>query len=412
LANTPKGKQGHRSSEDRRESPAWLSPLVLLLLLLAFVSNLYLAYLYVRVHQTPGGSVDSFCNLTERVNCANVSATRYASFLGVPVAVYGAEFYGLTALLVLLSSTRRWSLRAWESLLFWAMVAALPVSAVMAYISAFVIRMLCPLCSVIYGVNVAVLLLLLSIRRGSLYELLRAGPAEVSGALSKPAFRTPVVLLFVAGVSQLFWIPPLLGQPSPVAQADHTQPTDERFPGGGRIVGSPAAPVELVEFSDFQCSICSHAHEIIVEVLKRAGNKVYFRHYDYPLDMSCHRKVTRPFHTDACRAAYYARCADQQKRFWPFAAQLFANQHNLSKSDLKRYATAVGLDLEPLQRCVTAEATRNAVLEEIEEGLRRGVNGTPTFFINGEKIVGPRDVQFWLNKIDSLTGGSTSSPAR
>lgn len=376
---------------------------MLALLVAALASNVYLAHLYVRVNRSAGHPVDSFCNVNPTVNCANVAATHYSSFLNVPVAIYGAEFYGLVTLVVLLSAARLWSLRAWDSLLFWAMLLALPISAVMAYISAFVIGMLCPLCSVVYGANLLVLLILLAARRHALRELLCAGPRELRQALSSSPIRAAIALLLVLSVSQFFWVPPLMGQPR---VAGHVAPGQQEqaksYPRGGLTVGSPGAPVQIFEFSDFQCSVCSRAHDAIAELLVELQGQVYFRHFDFPLDQACNRVVTQPFHENACRAAYYARCADEQRLFWPFIKQLYTHQDALARSDLEGYSKKVGLDATRLATCLRRAETRQAVLGDIEEGIRRGVRGTPTFFVNGEEIVGPRDLAFWRSKVASL----------
>lgn len=393
-----------RSAEDpaSRVRQKLAAPIVLLLFV-ALASNVYLAQLYVRVQQASAGSVESFCNVNETINCANVAASGYSSFLGLPVAVYGAEFYGLSLLCVLLCLTRLWRLRHWDSLIFWLMLLALPVSLTMAYISAFVIKMLCPLCSAVYGANVLVLVLLLVARRGALGHLLRAGPCELRQALSSLPLRAGLAVLAVAAISQFFWVPPLLGQPHRRPIRRSARGTQHAYPPGGRLVGTPGAPVEIKEFSDFQCSVCSHAHEVVVELLRENSGKVYFQHLDFPLDMSCNREVTRPFHSHACKASYFARCADEQGRFWPFVDLLFHNQEDLSEPNLEAYAQQVGLDVDKLTTCARRPETRQAILGEVEEGIRLGVQGTPTFFVNGEKIVGPRDIAFWRRKIAELS---------
>jgi protein-disulfide isomerase len=112
-----------------------------------------------------------------------------------------------------------------------------------------------------------------------------------------------------------------------------------------------------------------------------------------------------PFHNYACQAAYYARCAAKQDKYWPFEAKLFENRERLTSKDLRGYAEEVGLDVAKLVKCAKSASTRQAVIEDIRRGLKREMKGTPTFFVNGEMIVGVRRVEFWEAKIAALLKG-------
>ncbi|MBW2731320.1 MAG: thioredoxin domain-containing protein [Deltaproteobacteria bacterium] len=374
---------------------------LLLLALAGLGSSLYLTDLHIRVHSAANpDTIDSFCNVSKGLDCVAVAASEYSSFLGIPIAVYGLEFFGLLTLGLLLSATGLWRVRHWDSLYFIAMLLATPASLIMAYVAVFKIKSVCLMCCAIYAVNGVGLLIMLVAYGRHLGELLRAGPRELlATAHGGPGLA--LLIVGAVGLSQFFWAPALFASAAPGAKSN--DPELAKIEQRGLLIGSADAVVLIEEFTDYECPHCSAAHNTLLQLVKRFPQKVRLRHVDYPLDQSCNRKIPRPFHREACVAAFFARCAAQQGRFWPYAAQLFHNQRALSPADLEGYATAIGLDAPRLRRCAQSKEVRQAVLNEIEEGIRRNVRGTPTFFINGkEQVLGPRPLKWWVEKVESL----------
>src|SRR4029077_20450635 len=110
--------------------------------------------------------------------------------------------------------------------------------------------------------------------------------------------------------------------------------------------GSPAkgpanAPIEMIEFSDFQCPFCLRAHPTVTQVLDTYGDRIRFVYRHYPL----------PNHPNARPAAEAAACANEQGKFWPFHDRLFANPAKLSDADLKQGAAELGLDTSKFNAC-------------------------------------------------------------
>lgn len=144
---------------------------------------------------------------------------------------------------------------------------------------------------------------------------------------------------------------------------------------GAASLGSANAPLTLIEFSDFQCPYCArHVRETFDQVKKAyvdTGKVRYvFRHF--PIEQ---------LHPQAWAAARTAECAERQGKFWDMHKQLFANQKQLSDADLQRYARASGLDLNALQQCVADPQVTAKITQDLDEGARAGVSGTPMFFI-------------------------------
>jgi protein-disulfide isomerase len=151
----------------------------------------------------------------------------------------------------------------------------------------------------------------------------------------------------------------------------------------GRNLGDDAAPVKIDVYSDFQCPNCLLFWEQVVPSLTTndiATGKAQLIYHDFAF-----------IGPESFAAAYAARCADQQDRFWPFHDYLFANQGHenagaYSDARLTQMATAGGLDTDKWSTCRAAAATEAAVRQETAAGQARGVNGTPTVFVNGTKL--------------------------
>ena len=395
-----KRSQQPEKSDPMERQRRWLLLPVLLLLLLGAAASAYLLHLDFAVRSPEGPPGDTFCAISARVNCVTVAASAYSSFLGLPVALYGLEFFALALVVLLLSATKAWDLRRWDSLLFCASLLALPAIGVLAWISAFRIHSVCIVCMAVYAAVLLLLLLLGLAGRKALGSLVVDGPRELLGNLGRPRLGVGVVVVSLAALSQFFWAPRLLhaqGGRGPSGPSPWLN-----LPTSGLSIGPAGAPLRVEEFTDFQCPHCNHAHEVMIEVLRRFPGKVHLVHRDFPLDMACNPAVKHPFHVSACRAATYARCASYQNKYWPLEALLFANREQLDEENLRGFARDTGLELEQLETCVRGSRAQQAIIDDVNEGLRRGVKGTPTFFVNGEKVVGPHPIEFWEQKIAAV----------
>jgi protein-disulfide isomerase len=146
--------------------------------------------------------------------------------------------------------------------------------------------------------------------------------------------------------------------------------------GQDHIQGDAHAVIELVEYGDYQCPHCGAAYPIIKAIQRKMGNKLKFVFRNFPLAES---------HPDAMHAAIASEAASAQGKFWEMHDMLFEHQHNLTDGALLRYAQQLGLDADQFKTEFEKPATTQRVDAGLESGLRSGVNGTPSFFINGKK---------------------------
>jgi protein-disulfide isomerase len=153
------------------------------------------------------------------------------------------------------------------------------------------------------------------------------------------------------------------GLTPPVSARDHTQGPDD-------------APVTLVEYGDYECPYCRMAYPIVKKAQQALGNNLRFVFRNFPLAES---------HPHARIAAEAAEAAGAQGKFWEMHDMLYENQDSLELEDLIRYATSIGLDTVQLARDLQNGTYAKRVRDDFRNGVRSGVNGTPTFFVNGER---------------------------
>ena len=152
----------------------------------------------------------------------------------------------------------------------------------------------------------------------------------------------------------------------PVSDADNMQ-------------GNKNAVIELVEFGDYQCEHCGHAYPIIKMLQKKLGANLKFVFRNFPLS---------EMHPNALNTAVAAETASAQDKFWQMHDVIFENQQHLTDANLINYAAKIGLDIEQFKADFQTPKYIGKVDADFESGVRSGVNGTPSFYINGEKYNG------------------------
>jgi protein-disulfide isomerase len=152
----------------------------------------------------------------------------------------------------------------------------------------------------------------------------------------------------------------------PVSEKDHAQ-------------GPASAKVTLVEYGDYECPYCGSAYQIVKKVQKEMGRELRFVFRNFPL---------REAHPHALHAAIAAEVAGSksEKSFWSMHDALYENQRLLEDDDLERYAKPLGVTSEELSAAFDGGPFADRVRADFRGGVRSGVNGTPTFFVNGQRF--------------------------
>jgi protein-disulfide isomerase len=166
----------------------------------------------------------------------------------------------------------------------------------------------------------------------------------------------------------------------PVSDKDHHQ-------------GDPDAPCTLVEYGDYQCPSCGHAYPIVKRVQKHFGKRLLFVFRNFPLSQ---------MHPYAEPSAETAEFADAHHKFWEMHDLLYENQDRLEDALLFQLAEQLHLDLEKLRQALASKEFESRVRADFRGGVRSGVNGTPTFFINGQRHDSAYDFASLVEAIDGV----------
>jgi protein-disulfide isomerase len=164
----------------------------------------------------------------------------------------------------------------------------------------------------------------------------------------------------------------------PVNADDHSQ-------------GEADAGCTLVEYGDYECPHCGHAHSIVKRLQKHFGKQLRFVYRNFPLTQ---------IHPQAEPAAEVAEFAGAHGKFWEMHDLLFENQDGLGPELYEELAGELKLPLEDLREAIAEGKYRTRVRADFSGGVRSGVNGTPTFFINGTRHNGPFEYEFLLEAIE------------
>ncbi|MFN2384487.1 MAG: DsbA family protein [Gemmatimonadota bacterium] len=163
-------------------------------------------------------------------------------------------------------------------------------------------------------------------------------------------------------------------------------------------MGPETAPVTIVEFSDFDCQFCARFATETAPLLRRQyGDRVRWIFVNYPL---------QSIHPRAYDAALAGECAHEQEKFWSWYDALFSGRFQSTDAGLADAAAAIGLDVSRYERCVTAADHAGEVADDIKEGQKFYILGTPTFFVNGQRLEGAQPPEAFAAVIDSILAGS------
>jgi len=186
--------------------------------------------------------------------------------------------------------------------------------------------------------------------------------------------------------------------------------TSHAGPAQGYLIGKVDAPVKILEFADFECPSCAGFATVTEpDIRTRIINAglANLTYYDFPLTQ----------HRNTLAASNAAACADEQGKFWPMHDRLFQSQDewngeatDVPKPFFKRYAGEVGLDVAKWETCYDARKYQPRINANLADGLRRGVNSTPTFVIGNKMYPGMRTYDEMKRLVDSISR-TTITPA-
>lgn len=192
----------------------------------------------------------------------------------------------------------------------------------------------------------------------------------------------------------------LQATPTPTATATQPptgQPTAPKFDlSNAPMKGKADAKITIVEYSDFQCTFCARFYtqtypSILKDWVDSGKAKFYFKHF--PLTQ---------IHPQAQKASEASECAKDQGKFWEMHDKIFENQNTLAITDLKKFAADLKLDTAKFDKCLDGNEKAAIVAADLQEGIANGVTGTPSFFVNGQNIVGAQPYTVFQQALSSI----------
>lgn len=372
-------------------------------------------------HGVTLSAVSQVCGAGADSGCAAVARSAWAAPLGVPLAAVGLAFCASLALLLALglSDAQPEHRAAAARAAFVALAAALVVDLGLLALQAFVIGAFCTLCLSTYVLNAGALVLLWPARRAPLQPLrspaarpvlagwalasLVAAVAVAAGDAALSA-RQPsgAALLGIPGAGSLSeaqerirTLQATLDDPEKLQQYLSAKalrdfqaaPVQQVDLASAPVHGDPAAPLQVVTYSDFLCPYCRSLAAALNQFVPTTGGRVSVRFKNYPLDQDCNPLLPRNTHPGACWLARGAVCAQEQGKFQAYHDKVIATALDKpGAGDVRRLAEEAGLDGGKLAACLPAPATQAKVAADIAEGRRVGVQGTPTVLIDGRKL--------------------------
>ena len=377
--------------------------------LVGFASAATSTYVHYQLTQDPGYT--SFCDINERVSCTQVYLSRFGSVGGIPVALLGAFWCGLVLLLAVAGG--RGSREVGENVGGYLLVLStlgLAMVLFLGYASFMVLGTLCVLCAVMYVAVIGIFLLSGSVASVPLLTIPRRAVVDLGRLI-----RTPVAvsvagvwLAVTVGVAMAFSAEPVgpasatgVAAVSPAATGTATGESEfERYwdaqPRVELPVARDGAQVLVLKFNDYECPSCAATYLAYEPIFARyeSSHPGAVRHLslDYPLDPECNEQTPRGGHMGACEAAVAVRLARRAGRDEQMARWLYENQENLSRETIRAAAAEVA-------GVTDFDAKYDVTLEDVKADIALGVmvdvEATPTFVINGVKIKGGLQPQFF-----------------
>ncbi len=359
-----------------------ISKRILILALFGALISAYLVYHHVNV--VGGYNLgQSLCNVSSSFNCDDVARSKYSSFLGQPVASFGLFYFLIAAL-----STSKLNLISFSSLL------GLIPSALLLFLSIFVIKKFCLFCMLLDLVLISIVFLSYKyFKRSELlkdfYSLLKPSFIILSLLAALFSFSLPSLLkehVFEKALNESE-INKLYEKWHLENQVDLKVDCDGAGDSKDYCKGPSNAKVTITEFSDFQCPFCKLAARHVAQLQKQRPESVRVVFKNFPLDVQCNDLFKTAPHELACQAAILARCAGAQGKFWPYHDSLFSLDYlDWKIENLLSLSTKLGLDDKEMNSCVSNKNVLLRTKKDVNLGNKIGISSTPSIFVNGKKV--------------------------
>lgn len=360
----------------------------------------------------------SVCKIGQSFDCGAVAQSEWSMFWGLPLASWGITYYFAIFLFGILALKK--DLIAKQTVANVCLILSTFASIFSIYlfgISYFMIGKLCPLCIGMYLVNFSTFglslwfirplsfitafslgiksffrvgLMFLGIKCSSREAILSRGGIVIVCTL---LFATTVIEDYISGTMILPKVE--INKDFVNWQSKSQELIDIKIGNlidGDFSIGRADAPIQIVEFSDYQCPACRRMYATLKSLMEEYKGNIHLISKNFPLDNYCNSIITKKFHEHACYAANIARCAGEQGKFWEMSdyinnlSSFDKEPATLVRDEIDRGGSVLGLDTNALKECVKSERHLQKIKQDIEEGLRLSINATPALWVNGKRL--------------------------
>jgi protein-disulfide isomerase/uncharacterized membrane protein len=380
---------------------------------LALIDAVYLTYHHYLVNILKP-ETKSFCSINRVIDCDQVAASSFSEIMGIPVSVLGVFAYLFVTILIVIAFINckkdegvSKKYLSFTYFIAWVMMAFCFYE---LFASVFIIGSICLMCAMLYT-----LVILMTIFSKMAFNSSHQDIFKSFKDLFSKGIKDYVVLFIIFIISvgsaygtQTYFFNMFKEEGRIREQREHEEENKRKATmaenykkslvtqyftlqqheldfSGTPFKGEETAEVIITEFSDLQCPACAvRAKDLSILVEKYSG-KVRLNFKNYPLDQNCNANIQRRFHEQACTAAKYALCANEQGKFWEFEKKIFENQKGLSDSFFNSLVDENGLDKGKLSKCLKERADK-IIQRDISEGAKIGLRYTPTILINGRVV--------------------------
>ena len=384
---------------------AWLAAFALLGLAASSAST----WVHYQILNDP--TYASFCDVNATVSCTEAYASRFGSFGGVPVALFGVLFFAFVLGLIALCSRSASAAVNLPGYLFAASTISLAVVLYLAYASFVILTAVCVLCVGTYVAVIGLFLLSGAATRYPMTSLPSRAGGDFRTLLRTPSAITAAVVFVAAAAAAIVMFPgsrvtaasapataadgtpqaPVAAPPVPAAQIQQLEQYLAAQPRVVVMAPSDGADVVIVKFNDYQCPPCRQTFmdykPVLAKWMQAAPGKVKYITRDYPIERQCNNTVGQDLHPSSCEAAVAVRLAREKGKGPAMEEWLFANQPGLTPEGVKNAAATVGGVTDFDARFAS---TLELVKGDIAQAAQLKVTGTPTFFMNGIRLPGLR----------------------
>ncbi len=358
----------------------------------------------------------SFCSVSEVIDCDMVNSSSYSEFKGLPLALFGAAIYASILCLMILSIFIK-GLVVKRYMVFISLIGLLSFcfSLYLAYVSAFILEAVCILCVITYFINLYMFLGASFAAFGTewFFKPFRSylGPfgfkfksflERYSVSRPKSAIGNAAgIFIIIMVVIQGFFAAIYLDAKYLGFTEKDINAFMEKYKAINKMEvnikdapfwGTDNPELTIVVFEDFLCTFCKRAHVTAFPIFKEFKNKIKVVYKHLPYDKDCHPSLKRTLHPGACKSAIAASCASFQGRekFLTFQEYFFKHQEEI-KPDMEISKTAEligGVDMEKFNECLELGRGELVVRNDFADAVDLKITRTPAYFFNGRKWEG------------------------